>query len=825
MPDRNTIIKCFHCSEPVPEGLDLTVEIFGKKQHMCCAGCQAIARTIMDYGHQDYYKYRTRFPDKPGDLVPENLRKLQLFDLPDIQKKFVQHHKENIRETSLILDGVTCPACVWMIERHISILPGVVSANVNYSNNRAAIVWDNSRIKLSDIMEAVSKIGYSAYPYEPGREQYLAEDERKKQIRRIGLAGLLGMQVMMISVALYIGEWKGIDHTTRKFFQWFAFLLATPVLFYSAQPFFRGAWRNIRQLYAGMDIPVTVGLLVAYTGSIWATVTDIGDVYYDTVVMFIFFLSISRYLEFSARRKSIQHIENLNRILPAMATRLDNIEGTITETFIPVAELKSGDLVLVRAGETVPADGIVYDGKSTVDESLITGENLPIVKNTGTEVIGGSINIESPLQVRVTNIGENTLLSRILYLIDHARSEKPAFTQTANMISGWFVISVLIIAVIAVIYWWNAGQEIWLPITISVLVATCPCALAIATPAALSAAITTYLKAGIAVSRQTAVEELAKVTHFIFDKTGTLTYGNLKLDSINCLSNADKEKFLAIAAALEASSEHPVGKAIVEACNAGPYQASNINNFPGEGITGIVENEQYYLGTQEFISKNTGLIFKGDSLETIDDSYKTAFIMANSRQLCCTFVFSDEIRPHAKQLIKSLKENGIKTILLSGDKRSSVKHIADTLKTDIAVSDLKPDKKLAWLETLRDRNSVIAMLGDGINDAPVLAAADVSLAMGSGTSISRINADVILLNNDLEVLEKAIKVSRKTFKIIRQNIIWAIGYNILILPAAFAGIIQPWIAAIGMSLSSLIVVGNASRIKPWQENLWKSYTS
>lgn len=813
MSDNDINIKCFHCSEPVPDGLDLTVEIFGKRQPMCCRGCQAIAQTIVEYGHQDYYKYRTQYPDKNEFLVPENLRKLQFFDLPGIQKNFVKQHNENVHEASLILDGVVCPACIWMIEKHIGALPGIVSINTNYSSNRAGIVWDTVRIKLSDILKAIADIGYRAYPYEPGREQLLADRERKEQIRRIGLAGLLGMQVMMVSVALYIGEWRGIDDTTRKFFEWFCLLLTTPVLLYSGQPFFKSAWRNLRQRYAGMDIPVTLGISIAYLGSIHATVTDKGEIYYDTVVMFIFFLLTGRYLEFAARRKSIQHIENLNRILPAMVTRLDMTEGRITETLIPVAELEPGDLALVRAGETIPADGIVCDGKSTVDESLITGEHLPVIKNADLEVIGGSINMESPLRIKITRIGNDTLLSRILGLIDRARSDKPGFTQIANRISGWFVLGVLVITAFAAWYWWNTGLDVWLPITISVLVATCPCALSIATPAAMTAAITTCLKMGIAITQQIAIEELAKVTHFVFDKTGTLTYGNLKLDSVNCLSRDNEEQFLAIANALERDSEHPLSKALINAGKSDRYQAFNVQNFPGEGITGIIENEKYYLGSREFITKNTGLIVNDNTMKILKDDYRTAVILASSRELCCVFTFSDEIRPHAKQLIQFLKDSGVKTILLSGDKPSSVDYIAGILQIDVAVSEMKPDNKLSWLKSVRDNNTVIAMMGDGINDAPVLAAADISLAMGSGTSISKINADIILLNNDLEILKKTIQVSQKTFKIIRQNIVWAIAYNILILPAALTGIIMPWMAAIGMSLSSLIVVGNATRVK------------
>lgn len=780
---------------------------------MCCHGCHAVASSIIDNGLGDYYKYRSKHPITPELVVPDKLKNLQLFDTPDIQKKFIEKTHENYCKATLILEGIVCPACTWLIEKRINTLPGITTANINYSNCRATLVWDNSRIHLSDILKSVTDIGYRAFPYEPGFDQIITEEEGRAQIRRLGLAGLLGMQVMMISIALYIGEWRGIDYTTKIFFQWLSLLLTTPVFFYSALPFFKGAWRNIKQLYAGMDIPVSLGISIAFAGSIWATITNLGHVYYDTVVMFIFFLSIGRYLEFSARRKASQHIDNLNKIIPAFATRITKKDSSEFEEEIPVVNLKAGDRVIVSAGDTIPADGLVYEGKSTVDESLITGESFPVVKGPGTGLIGGSINIESPLKMEITNIGESTVLSRIIELADRVQSEKTQYIQLANRISGWFILAVLAISCLAAWYWWEGGSDIWLPIVIAVLVATCPCALSLATPAAMTVAITSLLKLGIAITRQNTIESFNRITHFIFDKTGTLTCGVLKLESINTQLQHSEKKLLAIAAALEKNSEHPVGKALIAACNSSPLLAINIQNIPGEGITGNVENKQYFLGNKVFVSRNAGLEITDNFPDTTDQDYKTSVFMADSKQLLCVFTFSDELRPHAKELVNFLKNKNIKTILLSGDKSSSVQHISDLLKFDVSISDLKPQDKLSFLENLKNQGAITAMLGDGINDAPVLSAADISIAMGSGAPVSKINADMILLNNDLEKLIEARKISDKTYRIIRQNIFWAIFYNVIILPAAFTGLIMPWMAAIGMSLSSIIVVGNASRIK------------
>ncbi|MBI4006203.1 MAG: heavy metal translocating P-type ATPase [Gammaproteobacteria bacterium] len=807
------VINCFHCGEAVPQGLSLSVNINGNNQPMCCYGCQAVSRTIIDCGLEEFYKYRTNHSLTPDQPVPGITGTFAVFDNPKIQQKFVTQTNEYGRETSLILEGIVCPACVWLNERHISALPGIMDVSVNYTNNRAWIRWDDSRIHLSDILKAISDIGYTAHPYTQEEDQFLFEKERKVQLQRIGLAGLLSMQVMMNSIALYTGEWSGIDLAFKKFFYWFNLILTTPVVLYSAQPFFKGAWRDLQQFRTGMDVPVALGIGIAYLGCVWSTITGTGEVYYDSVVMFVFLLLLGRYFEFMARKKAREHTDVISHILPATITRLLEKENGFEEEIVPVVELEPGDRVLIHAGETIPADGVVIDGISTINESLLTGESLPVIKQAGSKLIAGSTNIESPLQMSVNRIGTDTVLSQILKLIERAQSEKPGFTQLANRISGWFVLSVLIIAGLVAWYWWNTGQDIWLPVTISVLVATCPCALSLATPVALTAATTTYLKMGIAITQHNAVENLARATHYIFDKTGTLTLGKIKLDSIRCLSRFDDQTCLAIAASLERNSEHPVGIAILGATDKTeiPF-ATDIKNFPGEGITGMINDTRYFIGTVKFITEKTGLTPGDDLLKKLEYENKTTIILADSGQFHCIFSLSDEIRPQAEALIDFIKKSGKKVILLSGDRMASVKNVGDALHIDTIIPDLKPGDKLSFLRNLREQNEIIAMVGDGINDAPVLACADISIAMGGGTDLAKINADMILLNNQLDNLRNAIRVAYKTFSIIRQNIIWAIAYNLLILPSAAMGFITPWMAALGMSLSSLVVVGNASRI-------------
>ena len=805
-----TPADCFHCGLPVPRGLTLSVTINGRDEPMCCFGCQAVARAIVDSGNADFYRHRTAPSPRGEELLPDFIRQTRVYDHPEIQKTFVRTTAEHQREASLILEGITCAACVWLNERHVAQLAGVLDVQVNYATHRARVRWDDTQIKLSDILQAIHHIGYSAHPYDPQQQQQAFERDRRNQLRRLGIAGVLGMQVMVLSVALYAGGWSGMEAGFKTFFRWVGLLLTTPVLLYSGAPFFRGAWRDLRNRSVGMDVPVALGILVAFAGSLHASWTGQGEVYYDSVVMFIFFLLASRYFELMARKRGAETLERLSRALPAMATRIVVTDNGEQQDVIPLTELQPGDNVLVRPGETVPADGRVTAGESSVTEALLTGESTPIVKRQGARLIGGSINIESPMYLCVEQVGLETVLAEIVRLLEQAQNEKPAITLLADRVASWFVGTVLVIAAAVGVYWWQQAPDSWLPILVSVLVVTCPCALSLATPTAISAATGTMLSHGLLTIRSHSLETLARCSHVIFDKTGTLTLGTPVISRILCLSHLDESTVLGVAAALEQQSEHPAGKAVAAAAAGGiRLAASDFKNFPGAGISACIDGQQWFIGHAEFIAAHTDA--SSDSLPA-DSGYGSRVLLADTRQLHALFLLSDAIREEAPAVVRALQHAGKQVWLMSGDNEAAAQQLATEAGIRTVHGGMTPADKLHRVQALQQQGAVVAMVGDGINDAPVLAAADVSIAMRDAAHISQASADMVLLSNNLGALTSGTLLARKTMRIIRQNLSWAVGYNLIALPAAALGYVAPWMAAIGMSSSSLLVVLNALRL-------------
>ena len=779
---------------------------------MCCYGCQAVARAIIAAGHADFYRYRTGSAPTGRELVPDFIEQTRVYDHPEVQKSFVRVEAGNLREAALIMEGITCAACIWLNERHIAQLPGVVEVQINYATHRAQIRWDESRIRLSEILQAIRAIGYSAHPYDPLQQQAALERERRTHLRRLGVAGVLGMQVMMFSVTLYVGAWSGMETDFRIFFRWIELGLTLPVLLYSAAPFLRGAWRDLRNASIGMDVPVALGILVAFGGSLYATWTGRGEVYYDSVAMFVFFLLVSRYFEMMARRHGADMAERLNQALPAMATRLVAVDGRETHEVVPVAQLEPGDRVLVKPGEVIPADGRLEAGSSSVNEALLTGESTPLRKVIGDELIGGSINTESPLRLRVTRVGVETVLAQIMRLLERAQNEKPAITRLADRTAAWFVGGVLLLAAIVGLYWWQAAPDSWLPIVVSVLVVTCPCALSLATPTAISAATGAMLSSGLLSARGNRLETLARCTHVVFDKTGTLTRGEPAVTAIYPLSGLGREEVLAIAAALESQSEHPLGKAIGKAA-AGEHPAvRDLANHPGAGVSGSIDGTRYFIGNRDFIARHCAQALEASGLDTSQDPTGITVLLADAERIHAGIVLHDETRPDARATVRALRQAGKQVILLSGDNLPSVRQVAEEVDIESFCAGMKPQDKLERVQDLQREGAIVAMVGDGINDAPVLAAADVSIAMHGAAYISRASADMVLLSEQLDTLAEGLRIARKTMRIVRQNLAWALAYNLVALPAAALGYVAPWMAAIGMSSSSLLVVLNALRL-------------
>ncbi len=801
---------CFHCGQPVPDGSDFGVVVDGARRPMCCRGCAAVAQAIVDAGLSDFYRYRTGPSPTGRELVPDFLHRIKVYDLPEVQKGFVRTAGDGLREADLILEGITCAACVWLNERQLARLSGLHKVAINYATRRARVVWDERRLKLSDILNAIRAMGYEAHPYDPERRQALLEKERKQLLRRLGVAAAFGMQIMTLSVALYVGDWSGVEGELRAFFHGVSLLLTLPVLLYSAQPFFVAAWRDLRIRHLGMDVPVALGMATAFAGSLWATMSGEGVTYYDAVAMFAFFLLTARYFELAARQRATLAAEGLVAAAPAVATRLAPGGG---EEIVPSVALAPGERVLIRPGETVPADAVVLEGRSTVDERLLTGESLPVEKRVGDPLVGGSINVEGPLVARVEKTGADTVLSAIQRLLDRAQAEKPHLAQTADRVAAWFVGGVLLAAVGVAAFWWWHDPQRWLPVTVAVLVVTCPCALSLATPTALAAATGALTRRGLLITRAHALETLARATHFVFDKTGTLTCGALKLLHVETFCERPVAESLRLAASLERYSEHPVAQALRAAAGDQPLDMpTQVRNTPGAGLEGRVVGRLFYLGTPEYVQERGGVGLDSTHLARLRADGSTVVLLAEPARLHAAFVFGDELRPGAHVLVNRLARMGKCVWLLSGDHEQAVRRVASALGIEHWASGLKPAEKLAHLKRLQAEGAVVAMIGDGVNDAPVLAGAEVSVAMGGAAQLAAAASDMILLAPHLDRLAEAVYTARRTLSIIRQNFAWAVAYNLIAVPAAMLGYITPWLAALGMSASSLLVLANALRL-------------
>ncbi|MFH1869884.1 MAG: heavy metal translocating P-type ATPase [Pseudomonadota bacterium] len=812
---------CYHCGLPIPSDADYSVDIDGQRREMCCAGCQAVAQAIVDNGLADYYRHRDAMPESPREALPQVLAEFGLFDHPDVQKNFVRRAEgaagEHEQEAALILEGITCAACIWLNEAHVRRQPGVTAIDINYTTRRARVRWDERVTRLSAILEAVAAIGYRAHPYDIGRAEELAQKERKAALWRLFVAGFGMMQVMMYAVPVYLAD-GDMTPDIEQLMRWASLILTLPVILYSAAPFFVSAWRDLKLHRVGMDVPVALGVGAAFAASVWATLIAAGEVYFDSVTMFVFFLLTGRYLEMMARQKAARSVETLARAIPAFATRLPGwplSTADIAGERVAVAELHAGDAVQIKPGETVPADGFVLDGESAADESLVTGESLPVPKRAGDALIGGSVNTASPLVMRVERVGEATRVAAIQRLMERAAAEKPRLVEMADRVAGRFIAALLLLAVATALAWWwiDASRALW--IFVAVLVVSCPCALSLATPAALTVATGALAARGVLVTRGHAIEALARADRFIFDKTGTLTVGRMALVETIPMQG-DAGHALALAAALERGSEHPIAKALAAgaaaAGTAAVIEVDGLRATTGAGVEGLIAGDPWRLGSREFVAGLHGREVPAP-VQAIVGAGDTVIALGNASGWQAFFRLSDGLRPEASAMVKKLSAAGIRLSIFSGDAAAAAARIGALLGIADARGGLSPEDKHAALKALQDAGETVAMVGDGVNDAPVLAQAQVSIAMGGGADLARANADIVLLGNDLQALPHGLALARRSLRIVKQNLVWAFAYNFLAIPLAMAGWVTPWMAGIGMSASSLLVVLNALRLQ------------
>ena len=796
----------------MPAGADFPVDIDDHRRDMCCAGCQAVAQAIVAGGLADYYRHRDAMPESPRESMPVALQELGLFDHPDVQKNFVRPIGEHEKEAALILEGITCSACVWLNEQHIARQPGVTAVDINYATRRARVRWDDRRIKLSQILEAIAAIGYRAHPYDIARAELLAQKERKAALWRLFVAGFGMMQVMMYAIPVYLADEGTMTPDIERLMRWASMVLTLPVMVYSAAPFFINALRDLRFCRVGMDVPVALGIGSAFLASVWATLTSAGQVYFDSVTMFVFFLLGGRFLEMGARQKAARGVEAMARALPAFAHRFAGYPGGELDR-VAVAELRTGDMVLVKPGEVMPADGTVVDGASSADESLLTGESRPVAKRAGDTVTGGSMNIGSPLTVRVDCVGESTRLASIQRLMERASAEKPDVVKFADRVAARFVAALLVLAVVTGLFWWwhDPAQALW--VFVSVLVVSCPCALSLATPVALTVATGTLSREGVLVTRGHAIETLARASHFVFDKTGTLTEGRPALVDTFVAERTTVAEALALASAMELGSEHAIGRALRQAAaDCAAVAVDNVRVITGRGIEAQFAGCRIRLGAPDFVTA-----LNGQKMPDVEAVWlaagDTVVALGDEAGVLAVFRLADRVRPGTAKALAALAAQGVALAALSGDTPSTVAKVAADLGIPVAHGGMSPEAKHAAIVELEGSGAIVAMVGDGVNDAPVLAQAHVSIAMGGGTDLARSQGDVVLLSDNIEHLAVGLATARRCLRIIRQNLAWAFVYNLAAIPLAMFGLITPWMAGIGMSASSLLVVLNALRLQ------------
>lgn len=792
-------LDCYHCATPLSDGDRFKLVINEKTQSFCCPACRAVTQTILDSGLDKYYEHRDTTVKEPVNSLNSESQ-LSLYDSVDIQKEFVQQRDNGQAQAQLVIEGISCAACVWLLEKHIGALTGVAEFSVNLTNHRARLVWHPDESTLSKIFSQIIAIGYTPHPYHPNREEQLHQKEYKRAIGRLGVAGVGMMQAMMMAMALYLGDPSTMDAQMELFIRWASLVVATPVVLYSARPFFIAAWRDLKTRHLSMDLPVSIAIGGAYAASVWATLMHTGEVYFDSVSMFTFFLLIGRFFEMKARHRTGLAGNALANLLPASATRI--VDGA--ESIIPVAELKTGDRVLVKPGHAIPTDSILFSPSASIDESALTGEPLPVTHTLGAPLTGGTLNVDQAIEVEVVAPSANGRMSSILNLLERAEAEKPPVARIADRVASYFVGAVLITACVVSFIWWNIKPEDALWITLSVLVVTCPCALSLATPTALTAAIGSLRQMGLLITRGHVMESLAQADTVAFDKTGTLTLGKLSIRQTLAVSSLPADRCLTLAAALESRSEHPIASAFAPYFKDSP---ARVSNYVGAGIEGEVDGVNLRLGKPEFAAQ----AYSGDAPDLPDDT-GLCLLLASEDGPLCWFIIDDQLRPEALEAIKALQALNLNIVMLTGDAQRNGERVAQLLGIDQVFAKMTPEAKLTWVNQQQASGSRVLMVGDGINDIPVLTGAQTSIAMSEATDLAKTSADAVLISPDLRNLAAAIAQARRTRRIIKQNISWSLLYNILALPLAAAGFIAPWMAAIGMSASSLVVVGNALRL-------------
>ena len=878
-------MNCYHCQQPVPAGIHITDD---HGHAYCCHACEAVAHIISAHHLEQYYQVRDRPAPRPEH--PYDPAHWQAYDLPEIAAQYTYKDGDD-QEIHLYIDGLHCAACTWLISHALQDAHGINHTRINLGTGRAEIRWRDT--PLSAILATIASLGYTPNLHTPDEEDNKQRRERNHDLLRLIVAGLGMMQVMMFATGLYTGAWHGIDHEYEQLLRWISLLCSAPVMLYAGYPYLKNAWLGLRHRQPNMDLPIALACAGAWLASLYHTLIGRGEIYYDGVTMFIFFISISRYLEAHTRRRARHNQQHFARLLPDAVYKYNDRGET---QLVPLPTIQPGDHIRVLPTHTIPVDGEITGGASRIDENMLTGESTPQYKTSGDRVHAGSTNLQSPLDIRVTQTGQQTTLAAIRRISARAEQHRSSQIDRNQALAQQTVLAVLILAAAGYLLWQWIDPTRAFDIALAILVATCPCALSLATPTVLTAALNHAHKHHILIKNSNTLDRLTHIRRILFDKTGTLTQGKYQLQ--NSDYHGEPQRLLAIAKTLETHSTHPIAWYYSQQPVAN-VAMDNIEQHSGKGISGDYDGSRWHIGSAVYMQENGVEIPPADlppppvgegrggvyphtadadtttdagwplmadknnvghkyptyeennplpceagegwgggveksRMATTDnkavpcdpkltpprpslteggsaltDANTTHVYLAENRELRAHYQLGDPERDNLAATLARLQAH-YHLAIASGDRADNVARLAARYGIEDWHGGLDPAAKLALLEANDPEHTL--MIGDGINDAPVLARASVSVAVGRANPLSQTHADIVLLKNGPEALPYLLELAARSRRITRQNLIWATVYNLIILPLAISGYLTPWIAALGMSTSSLLVIANALRI-------------
>jgi len=790
-------VKCDHCHLEFSD----EVMIHDGEYRFCCNGCRGIFHLLKDEGLESFY---SKMGDTTLSPPTDQFEASSNFDTPAFSERFVTLSKEGLNQVSLVIEGIHCAACVWLNEKALHKMEGVIEAHINYTNNKARITWNPAVVKLSAIIDMIRAIGYNAFPYDASLQEVRANKERKEYYLRMAVATFATMNMMWIAVAQYAGYFTGITQEIKTILNVAEWFLATPVLFYSGWVFYRGAYYGLKNKSVTMDLLVVTGSSLAYLYSIYITVFEKGEAYFDSVAMIITFVLFGKFLEVLSRKNAADTLDIIGKHIPR---EVSIVEGESIRS-VDVNEVKEGDVIVIRSGERSAIDGEVISGEGSFDESNLTGESEPIFKRLGDKIISGTTSIDALIHYRATKDFAHSTLSNLVNLLENAMAQKPSIEQLANRLSQHFSSTILFLAIATFWTWyfWPHSFDRSLMVGISVIIIACPCALALATPVATLVGLALGAKRGILFKSAAQIETMAKATMVVLDKTGTITQGRPEVIYATIHRPFEKGALYT----LVSSSKHPISRGVMEYLERteeqmGTAAIEEAREIPARGMVGRVSGVM--------IAGGNALLMQELGIEVDSVSDKSLFYYAVDHQLVAVYELRDLPKEKAQESIEVLKRLNLRVVMLTGDHEAAALRVAHEVGIEEVHAHLTPEGKAAFIESAHAQGHIVVMAGDGVNDLLALAGADIAIAMGNGSDIAIEVSDIVLMNDSLTSLAEAFAISRKTYGLIKQNLAISLVYNSITIPLAMMGYVIPLIAAISMSFSSLLVVGNSMRVR------------